>query len=57
MQDLENVRAYIDDLLLITKGTWDDHLEQLEEVFTQLANAGLKVNAKSHFLATQNSNI
>jgi len=33
MQDLENVRAYIDDLLLLTSGDWKDHLEQLEEVF------------------------
>ena len=28
--DLENVRAYIDDLLLITKGNFKDHLNQLE---------------------------
>jgi len=49
MQDLENVRAYIDDLLLLTTGDWKDHLEQLEEVFRRLQKAGLKVNAKKSF--------
>eukprot|EP00957_Ditylum_brightwellii_P144523 11009260-Ditylum_brightwellii.AAC.1 len=29
--DLENVRAYIDDLLVITKGNWEDHLDELNE--------------------------
>ena len=49
MQDLEYVRAYIDDLLVITKGSWNDHLEQLDEVLFRLKNAGLKVNAKKSF--------
>ena len=33
MAGLEFVRAYIDDLLCITKGNWNDHLEKLEEIF------------------------
>ena len=49
MQDLEFVRAYIDDLLVITKGDWDDHLDKLEEVLKCLQKAGLKVNAKKSF--------
>jgi hypothetical protein len=32
MQDLEFVRAYIDDLLVISNGTFEDHMEKLEEV-------------------------
>ena len=47
--DLENVRAYIDDLLLITKGNWDDHLTQLDQVFERLQEAGLKINVKKSF--------
>src|SRR5210317_2092281 len=44
------VRAYIDDLLSITNGTFDDHLEKLELIFKKLRHAGLKVNAtKSYF--------
>ena len=30
---LDFVRAYIDDLLCLTKGTFEDHLEKLEQVF------------------------
>ena len=33
MQDLKYVRAYIDDLLILTKSSFTDHLEKLEEVF------------------------
>ena len=51
MQDLEFVRAYIDDLLVITKGSLDDHLEKLDEVLARLREAGLKVNAKKSFFA------
>eukprot|EP00957_Ditylum_brightwellii_P160610 12226897-Ditylum_brightwellii.AAC.1 len=32
--DLEHVRAYIDDLLVITKGNWEDHFAKLDEVLT-----------------------
>ena len=54
MAALEYVRAYIDDLLVITKGSLDDHLDKLEQVFIQLCDAGLKVNAtKSIFCAQE----
>ena len=49
MADLEFVRVYIDDLLCITNGTWEDHLEKLEEVLKRVQKAGLKVNAKKSF--------
>ena len=49
MQNLENVRVYIDDLLILTKDTWEDLLEQLEEVFKRLKDVGLKVNVKKSF--------
>ena len=48
---LDFVRAYIDDLLILTKGSFDDHLEQLEIVLQRLRDAGLKVNAKKSFFA------
>ena len=54
MATLEYVRTYIDDLLVITKGSLNDHLDKLEQVFIQLRNAGLKVNAtKSIFCAQE----
>ena len=41
MEALEYVRAYIDDLLVITRGTLEDHLEKLREVLRRLREAGL----------------
>jgi Reverse transcriptase (RNA-dependent DNA polymerase) len=49
MQDLEYVQAYIDNLLIITKGTFKDHIDSLEVVFNRLKQAGLEVNAKKSF--------
>jgi hypothetical protein len=46
MEDLENIQAYLDDLLCISRSSLEDHLEKLEEVLRCLCNAGLKVNAK-----------
>ena len=48
--DLESVRAYIDDLLILSRGTWEDHLTELEEVLTRLQDNGLKVNIRKSFL-------
>jgi hypothetical protein len=55
METLEYVRAYIDDLLCITRESLEDHLDKLEEVIKRLRNAGLKVNvAKSFFCTHEN---
>eukprot|EP00957_Ditylum_brightwellii_P201563 15326238-Ditylum_brightwellii.AAC.1 len=32
--DLENVQAYIDNLLVLTKGSWEDYLAKLNEVLS-----------------------
>ena len=54
MANLGYVRVNIDDLLVITKGSLDDHLDKLEQVFIQLCDAGLKMNAtKSIFCAQE----
>ena len=50
MESLEFVRTYLDDLLTLTKGTYDDHLLKLRMVLRQLLEAGLRVNVtKSTF--------
>jgi hypothetical protein len=50
IEALEYVRAYIDNLLVIIRGTLEDHLDKLREVLRRLHEAGLKVKAvKSHF--------
>ncbi len=52
MESLEFVQAYMDDLLIITGQTPDEHLQKMETVPTRLRDAGLKVNAaKSLFYA------
>ena len=53
MEGLEFVRAYLDDLLVITKSTWEDHLRCLEKVFHRIQKAGLKVNADKSFFGKQ----
>jgi hypothetical protein len=37
MATLEYVRAYINDLLIITKSSHDDHLDKLEQVLHPIA--------------------
>jgi hypothetical protein len=52
MFDSEFPRTWIDDHLVAFKDTVENHLKHLEEVFTRLATAGVKVNAnKSNFAA------
>jgi hypothetical protein len=52
---LKFVRAYMDDLLIITRGILDEHLQKMDTVLTRLCDAGLKVNAaKSLFCALEN---
>ncbi len=46
MESFEYVRAYLDDLLCISKLSLEDNLEKQEKVLRQLCNAGLKVNAE-----------
>ncbi len=54
MESLEYVQAYIDNLLCISRESFDDHLDKLEEVLKRLREAGLKVNAdKSTFCALE----
>ena len=50
MSTLEYVRTYLDDLLIISQGDFNDHLEKLQSTLQKLQDAGLKVNcAKSTF--------
>ena len=41
LADLEHVKAYIDDLLIITNSSLEDHMEKLNEVLTRVQQAGL----------------
>jgi hypothetical protein len=50
MATLEFIQTYLDDLLIITKGSLEDPFEKLSMVLTRLQDASLKINAdKSNF--------
>lgn len=46
MGDLEGVKAYIDDILVINRGSFSQHLEQLEDIFKCCQKSNLKLNAE-----------
>ena len=47
----ENIRAYIDDLMVLTKSSFEDHLFKLNNVLKKLKGAGLKINTNKSFFA------
>ncbi len=52
MASLEFVQAYMDNLLIITRGILDEHLQKMKTMLTRLCDATLKVDAaKSSFCA------
>ena len=54
MEGLEDfIRAYLDDILIITKGTYQDHLDKVTEVLNRLQKAGLQVNLPKSKIAVQ----
>ena len=44
--DLDSVRAYIDDVLILSKDSFEGHLNQVRIVLSRMAKAGLRINAK-----------
>ena len=53
MVGLDFPRVYIDDLLCLTRGSFDDHLDHLEQTLSRLLEAGLKVNVSKSKIARQ----
>lgn len=51
MEKLEFVRVYLDDLLVISKSIYEDHVQKLDLVLGKLMEVGLKVNLKKCTLA------
>ena len=43
---IDTLRVYIDELLHVTKCYWKEHITVLEDIFTRLHKAGIKVNAR-----------
>jgi hypothetical protein len=54
VQDMEYVKTYLDDLLILTNNSFKDHLLKLEMVLARLSTTGMRVNiSKSKFFAEQ----
>ena len=53
---LEYIAAYINDFLLISKGSFKDHLDKLDQVLNKLKAAGLKINKSKSFFAQEDLN-
>ena len=51
---LEYVRAYIDDLIIISNGNFEDHLNKVKIDSKKLKAAGFKINAEKLFFARDN---
>jgi hypothetical protein len=49
LEGLNSLRVYIDDVLHVDKGTWDEHLSGFDEILSRIQSAGLKVNARKSF--------
>ena len=49
--DLDFVLVYIDDILIVIKGTYEDHLQKLQVVLTRMRGKGAQLNAKKTFSA------
>jgi hypothetical protein len=54
IQDMEYVKTYLDDLLILTNNSFKDHLLKLEMVLVRLSTSGMRVNiSKSKFFSEQ----
>jgi dihydroorotate dehydrogenase len=56
VQDMEYVKTYLDDLLILTNtnSSFKDHLLKLEMVLARLSTTGMRMNiSKSKFFAEQ----
>ena len=49
LSDLEFIQVHIDDAITFTKGSWEDHLNELKIALQCLQHSGLKMNAKKSF--------
>ena len=50
--DLECIRYYQDDILIVTRGSAEQHLKDIQTVFRRLAKYGMKINGKGSYYQT-----
>ena len=47
MEGLEYVSIYLDNLLVLSRGSFEEHLQDVKRVLLRLKNVGWKVNVKN----------
>ena len=45
LDDIKGIKTYINDILVLSKDSFEEHIEQLRIIFGRLRPSGLKVNA------------
>jgi cleavage and polyadenylation specificity factor subunit 1 len=53
MSDLENTSTYLDDILIISNGTFEEHLEHVREVLNRLEKANFRANINKCYWGEQ----
>ena len=54
IEGLEFIQCYLDDLLILSNGSFNNHLDKIDEAIMHLSEAGLKVRAKKYnFVMTE----
>ena len=56
MASVPHVYVFIDDILIVGKGTYEEHLQQVDKVLTILLNYGMQVNPLKSFWAQSEVN-
>ncbi|KAG7357555.1 reverse transcriptase RNA-dependent DNA polymerase [Nitzschia inconspicua] len=51
--DMPNVRVYIDDILIFTNGSYEDHLHQVRRALTKLQSKNMAVNVEKSYWAVK----
>ena len=51
-QGIPFVLVYIDDILIITKGTFEQHIEAVKQVLVKLGKVGMQLNVDKSYFAT-----
>ena len=46
--DFKFVRVYIDDILILSNGTYEDHMDKLNQVLTRIEERGFRANVHKH---------
>jgi hypothetical protein len=50
VQDMEYVKIYLDNLLILTNNSFKDHLDKLDMALARLSTTGMRVNISKYMV-------